>query len=82
MGLVTFFSDVASPRILATGVNLTETEESSPFRRAWTRQLGEQAIINNIPKEVLNAFTRVIGWLALDLLLYGGNAVGKAFEDP
>ena len=68
-------------RILASGVELTETEEESPFRTAWTRQLGEQALINNVPKEVLNSLTRIIGWLTLDVVLYGGQGIGRGIAN-
>ncbi len=48
-------------RLVATGIELSMTDQDSPFQTAWTRQLGEQALINNIPKEALNALTRIIG---------------------
>lgn len=42
---------------------------------AWERNLREQGLINNIVKELLNAFTRIVGWTTLELLLYGGSGL-------
>ncbi len=67
-------------RIFAPGVELTPTEEDSPFKTAWTRQLGEQSLLNNIPKEFLNTAGRVVGWLFLDLVFYGGNGIVKGIQ--
>jgi len=58
-----------------SGLQLDPTQESDPLKTAWERQLREQSLVNNIPKEVLNSATRIIGWATLDFLLYGGRGL-------
>ncbi len=62
------------------GVELNPTDEDSPIVAAWNRHLSEQTLINNVPKEVLNSLTRIIGWLTLDGVLYGGNGIWKGIR--
>ena len=56
---------------------LQATQENEPWRRAWNRNLREQAIMNNIIKEIMNMIIRNIGWIALDIYLYGGKNLLK-----
>ncbi len=48
----------AASRFIATGLSLSMTSDTDPFRTAWDKNLGEQSIINNIPKEALNSLCR------------------------
>ena len=43
--------------------------------KAWQKNLKEQNLANNAVKEILNALTRIIGWITLDLVLYGGGII-------
>merc|ERR1712172_125726 len=48
-----------------------ELEKEATWTKAWTKNLSNQALYNNCVKEIFNAFTRIIGWTAMSLALYG-----------
>ena len=56
---------------------LTPTEQVEPWALAWNKNLNEQAIFNNMIKEVMNMIIRNIGWTFLDIMLYGGGNLLK-----
>lgn len=70
----------ATGKILFGSVELTPATADNVWTVAWTRNLSEQSLINNVIKEIFNALTRIIGWLSLELLLYGGgNLIPSSF---
>ena len=52
-------------------IELTPATSGNVWKSAWEKNLGQQNLLNNVVKEILNAFSRILGWVALDLAFYG-----------
>lgn len=60
------------------GFDLTPApKRSNVWRNAFESQLTEQKMFDNVAFEVAKFFTRIIGWLSMDVSLYQGNSIAS-----
>ena len=60
------------------GFNLTPAPAgSNVWRNAFESQLTEQKMFDNVAFEVAKFFTRIVGWLSMDVALYDGNSIAS-----
>jgi len=57
-------------------------EEEADWTTSWEKNLSNQSLYNNMVKEIFNALTRIIGWTAMSLALYGFtfNSRSRSFQ--
>jgi len=65
------YQQEASPRQAEDRTLDIELKKEADWTTAWTKNLSNQALYNNCVKEIFNALTRIIGWTAMSLALYG-----------
>ena len=68
--------------IPGTGIDLSSVDDpSNVWRDRWASVLSEDKLYGNMVADILKGVIRAIGWLELDLVLYGPRTILNSFNN-